>query len=99
MGLELLSKVFPFKVRHKPGYRMRVRVGIDSGPCTAGIIGDKLPHYSVFGETVEIAGVMEASSEPMKIQVQKLIACDKDAWRLKLMSSHKLFDELLTQSH
>ena len=69
MGLELLSKVFPFKVRHKPGYRMRVRVGIDSGPCTAGIIGDKLPHYSVFGETVEIAGVMEASSEPMKIQV------------------------------
>ena len=72
MGLELLSKVFPFKVRHKPGYRMRVRVGIDSGPCTAGIIGDKLPHYSVFGETVEIAGVMEASSEPMKIQVPEV---------------------------
>ena len=75
MGLELLSKVFPFKVRHKPGYRMRVRVGIDSGPCTAGIIGDKLPHYSVFGETVEIAGVMEASSEPMKIQVCTNIHC------------------------
>ena len=72
MGLELLSKVFPFKVRHKPGYRMRVRVGIDSGPCTAGIIGDKLPHYSVFGETVELAGLMEATCEPMKIQVRKL---------------------------
>ena len=70
MGLELLSKVFPFKVRHKPGYRMRVRVGIDSGPCTAGIIGDKLPHYSVFGETVELAGLMEATCEPMKVQVR-----------------------------
>ena len=71
MALELLSMVFLFRVRHKPGYRMQVRVGIDSGPCTAGIIGDKLPHYYVFGETVETAGIMEASSEPMKIQVSE----------------------------
>ena len=70
MGLQLLAKVCLFRVRHKPGYRMQVRVGIASGPCTAGIIGDKLPHYYVFGETVETAMVMEASSEPMKIQVR-----------------------------
>ena len=35
----------------------------------AGVVGIKIPHYSVFGETVEIAGLMEATSEPMKIQV------------------------------
>ena len=69
MGLELMSKVVPFEVKHKPGYRMKVRIGIDSGPAAAGVIGDKLPHYSVFGETVEMAAFMESISDPMKIQV------------------------------
>jgi atrial natriuretic peptide receptor A len=45
-----------------------VRVGVDSGPGAAGVVGDKIPHYSVFGDTVEMAGLMEATSEPMKIQ-------------------------------
>ena len=44
-------------------------MGIHSGPCVAGVVGTKIPHYSVFGETVEMAGLMEASGEPMKIQV------------------------------
>lgn len=35
----------------------------------AGIVGRKIPHYSVFGETVELAGLMEQTGEPMKIQV------------------------------
>ena len=35
----------------------------------AGVVGTKIPHYSVFGETVEIAGLMEATSDSMKIQV------------------------------
>ena len=35
----------------------------------AGVVGTKIPHYSVFGDTVEIAGLMESSGEPMKIQV------------------------------
>ena len=46
-------------------------MGVDSGPCAAGVVGDKIPHYSVFGETVELAGLMEATCEPMKIQVRK----------------------------
>ena len=49
--------------------RIKIRVGVDSGPCAAGVVGDKIPHYSVFGETVELAGLMEATCEPMKIQV------------------------------
>jgi len=40
-----------------------------SGGCVAGVVGTKIPHYSIFGETVEIAGLMESSGEPMKIQV------------------------------
>ena len=58
-----------FEVPHKPGYRLRMRMGIHTGSCVAGVVGTKIPHYSVFGETVEIATIMEASGEPMKIQV------------------------------
>ena len=50
-----------------------MRMGIHSGSVVAGVVGTKIPHYSVFGETVEMASIMEASGEPMKIQVRKKI--------------------------
>jgi atrial natriuretic peptide receptor A len=56
------------RVQCKSTRPFRVRVGVDSGPGAAGVVGDKIPHYSVFGDTVEMAGLMEATSEPMKIQ-------------------------------
>jgi guanylate cyclase soluble subunit beta len=46
-------------------------MGVHSGGCVAGVVGTKIPHYSIFGESVEIAGLMEASGEPMKIQVSR----------------------------
>ena len=62
-------QILTFEVSHKPGYQLQMRMGIHSGGCVAGVVGTKIPHYSVFGETVEIAGLMESSGESMKIQV------------------------------
>ena len=62
-------QILTFQVDHKPGYQLQMRMGMHSGDCVAGVVGTKIPHYSVFGDTVEVAGLMESSGEPMKIQV------------------------------
>jgi len=69
MALDLLTKLVTFEVPHKPGYRLRMRMGVHTGSVVAGVVGTKIPHYSVFGETVEMATIMECSGEPMKIQI------------------------------
>ena len=32
-------------------------------------LGSKMPHFSVFGDTVNIAALMESTSEPMRVQM------------------------------
>ena len=56
-----------------PEYKLRVRMGMHTGGCVAGVVGTKIPHYSIFGKAVDIAGLMESSGEPMKVQVQRLL--------------------------
>ena len=34
-----------------------------------GVVGTRIPHYSVLGDTVEIASLMESSGSPMKIKI------------------------------
>ncbi len=65
------------------GSPVRFRVGLATGPVTAGVIGSERPHYDIWGDTVNLAARMEAYGEPGRIR-----ACPATAARLA--ATHRL---------
>lgn len=53
------------------GAPFELRVGINSGPVIAGIVGTKKFAYDIWGDTVNIAARMETSSEPGRINLSE----------------------------
>jgi adenylate cyclase len=54
------------------GKRLSFRIGINSGPVIAGVIGHKKFTYDVWGDTVNLASRMESHGTPGKIQVSQM---------------------------
>ncbi|HEY8993409.1 MAG TPA: adenylate/guanylate cyclase domain-containing protein [Lacunisphaera sp.] len=68
-AFEFLEAVRAFNRRHQLDWS--IRIGMNSGPVVAGIIGTRKFAYDLWGDTVNIASRMESHGQPGQIQVSE----------------------------
>mmetsp|Transcript_6992 Transcript_6992/g.15428 ORF Transcript_6992/g.15428 Transcript_6992/m.15428 type:complete len:707 (+) Transcript_6992:43-2163(+) len=52
-----------------PLEKLQIRVGIHVGEITCGVLGERLPKFTIFGHNVNLAARMEQTGKPNKIRV------------------------------
>ena len=67
MALDMLDYIA--RLRAETGLDLNIRVGLASGPVTAGVIGTKKFSYDVWGDPVNLASRLEGLSAPGRVLV------------------------------
>lgn len=45
LALALLGGIRSFVIPHRPLEKLKLRIGLHTGPCVAGVVGIKMPRY------------------------------------------------------
>lgn len=91
LAVEIINKFRPYKVP-KTGDDFQLRIGINTGPVTSGVIGDHKPQFCLVGDTMNIASRMCSTiKEPNKIRISdstyKYLR-NRDSWNFKEDNIH-----------
>ena len=71
MALDFVEEMKKLEFQHR-GKPIHVRIGIHTGPVVTGVAdGSIRPSYSIFGETVTTASLMESTGSELRIQISE----------------------------
>jgi class 3 adenylate cyclase len=68
---------------------VRLRIGICTGPVVAGVIGRRRFAYDLWGETVNLACLLESTGEPGKIQIAES-TCERLKHKYQFEPKHSI---------
>lgn len=69
--MKVRDKIDNFVIRHLPNEKLKIRIGVHSGPIVGGVVGKKMLRWCLFGETRHLADKLESTGKSKFIHISE----------------------------